>query len=500
MRNKLSKIAYLVGIGLALALTSSCSSDSGNQSSFNNGGDGSSPSVKCSVSGFEDDEFIDPRDCKRYKYIADEGRVWMMENLNYSRNGTLGWCYKTGTNTNKLGSAGEDLEGCNSPYGRHYTYDIAMDGTTGQGLCPDGWVIPSVAEWQNAPWGVKAGYYYTDVGDPLASIWKDRTNYGYYWARNIPSGNSAGFALVGGTSIDVRSPDASNAAKTSDYFSVRCIMDQYSTPTCGGKPLDLATQRCVDSVVRAKCGSGWYDASNPNFRCQDNVVETKCGSGWYDASNANLDCQSNVIIAKCGNDWYNPSTRYCSNGTVKNYSSMTDGVQTYKTVEIGTQTWMAENLNYKTPNGTSRCYPTSGNENTSDEDNDNCVKYGRLYNWGTARTVCPSGWHLPSDEEWTTLTNSVGGSSTAGTKLKAINGWNDGGNGTDDYGFSALPGGFGYSGGFYNVGASGYWWSSTEYNASNAYGRIMSYSGANVISSGSDKSNLYSVRCVQDEA
>ena len=500
MKKRFTKFAVVAALGLAISFIFSCSSDSdsgrnnptsvleisssggdgdnfssGNlsssdvssssfnnsesSSSSNNGNNGSSLSVQCPVSGFEGDEFIDVRDCKRYKYEANDynGRVWMVENLNYSRNGTLGWCYKTGTGTNKLGTAGEDLEGCDRPYGRHYTYDIAIDGTTGQGLCPDGWVIPSVAEWQGVSGSyiqimpdtfyVRAGYYYTEAGDPLASIWKDRRTYGYYWARNIPFGNSAGFALVNWTSIDVRSPGAPNAAKTSDYFSVRCIMDQYFTPTCGGKPLDFATQRCVGGVVVNIC-----TASD------------------------------------------NTSTHYCSNGTLKQYGSMTDGVQTYKTVEIGTQTWMAENLNYNATN--SKCC----GDNTGGDGEGNCAQYGRLYDWETAKTVCPSGWHLPSNEEWTTLTNSVGGSSTAGTKLKAINGWNGGGNGTNDYGFSALPGGYGTSNGYFrSVGDNGYWWSSTESYASRAYNRIMYYNYASV-GSGFDKSYFFSVRCVQDEA
>ncbi len=111
--------------------------------------------------------------------------------------------------------------------------------------------------------------------------------------------------------------------------------------------------------------------------------------------------------------------------------------------------------------------------------------------------VCPSGWHLPSDAEWTTLTDYVGGASTAGTKLKARSGWNSSGNGTDEYGFAALPGGYGNSGGsFGGVGNYGNWWTS-EGSASLAYARNMGYDeDVNRISS--DKSYLRSVRCVKD--
>jgi uncharacterized protein (TIGR02145 family) len=160
----------------------------------------------------------------------------------------------------------------------------------------------------------------------------------------------------------------------------------------------------------------------------------------------------------------------------------------YKAVKIGSQTWMAENLNYDTSG--SKCY-----ENQPA----NCTKYGRLYNWATARNACPSGWHLPSDDEYEVLEKYVGGRNVAGKKLKAKSGWNNNGNSTDEFGFSALPGGLGNSsGGFSYVGSSGYWWSATEYNASYAYGRDMyyDYDGANRYDY--NKSGQCSVRCVQN--
>jgi uncharacterized protein (TIGR02145 family) len=166
-------------------------------------------------------------------------------------------------------------------------------------------------------------------------------------------------------------------------------------------------------------------------------------------------------------------------------------IASYKTKKIGNQTWMAENLDYAVEG--SKCYG---------DDPENCDKYGRLYDWATAmalptscnsslcvlqinakhRGVCPAGWHIPSDDEWKILMNSIGGSSMAGKHLKTTIGWgNNGGqngNGLDTYGFTALPGGFGRSdGGFGHVGYTGRWWSSSEELS---------------------KSFLSSVRCVQD--
>jgi uncharacterized protein (TIGR02145 family) len=165
-------------------------------------------------------------------------------------------------------------------------------------------------------------------------------------------------------------------------------------------------------------------------------------------------------------------------------------IKDYKTVKIGDQTWMAENLNCNV-NG-SKCY---GNKT------ENCNKYGRLYNWSTARSVCPYGWHLPSGNEWQALTDFAGGSAVAGTALKTEAGWNIGSGykpGTDNYGFSALPGGGGYSGGyFYPSGYNGYWWTSSEFSKDGAYYLSISYNeGIYYYDRG--KSGLFSVRCVMN--
>jgi len=162
--------------------------------------------------------------------------------------------------------------------------------------------------------------------------------------------------------------------------------------------------------------------------------------------------------------------------------------KTYKKVTIGTQTWMAENLNYNARG--SKSY-----KNKSDNGN----KYGRLYNWSQALSVCPAGWHLPSDAEWTRLTDYVGGSKVAGKMLKSTHGWNNSGNGTNEYRFSALPGGNGNSSGdFDNAGHYGYWWCATGNGADNALHRHMYYNSGYIYRSNNDKLDLYSVRCVEN--
>ncbi len=208
-------------------------------------------------------------------------------------------------------------------------------------------------------------------------------------------------------------------------------------------------------------------------------------------------------------------------------TDLRDG-QIYKTVKIGTQTWMAQNLNYAytgvpynyfgfTSDSTSWCY---------NNDVANCIKYGRLYTWAAAmdsvgswstngrgcgykkkcwpiypvRGICPEGWHLPDTTEWRTLFTAVGDSSTAGKILKSSSGWNDSGNGTDAYSFSALPAGINCAGGscFSDEGNVALFWSSAEFNRDNAYCIALSY---NYDFAGLINHNRFlgfSVRCVKD--
>lgn len=154
----------------------------------------------------------------------------------------------------------------------------------------------------------------------------------------------------------------------------------------------------------------------------------------------------------------------------------------YKTLKIGEQVWMAENLNYDAEGG--KCY---------DNNPENCEQYGRLYDWDVAKKACPSGWHLPSEKEWKTLVNFAGGEKRAGKKLKTKSGWNGNGNGTNNYGFSALPGGSYLleDAIFDGVGLDGDWWSFSGSVCLIGY----SHDGILVTFIGN---GLFSVRCVQD--
>jgi uncharacterized protein (TIGR02145 family) len=129
--------------------------------------------------------------------------------------------------------------------------------------------------------------------------------------------------------------------------------------------------------------------------------------------------------------------------------------------------------------------------------------YGKLYNWfavSDPRGLCPVGWHVPSNEEWTTLTDYLGGEEIAGDKLKSKSGWAEDGNGTNSTDFLGLPGGSRNGDGtFYYIGKNGSWWSSSQYLKGFAWYRTLNNSSGNVNRFFyNNKEKGFSVRCLRD--
>lgn len=200
----------------------------------------------------------------------------------------------------------------------------------------------------------------------------------------------------------------------------------------------------------------------------------------------------------------------CVNDPKPEFGEMTDSRdgQTYKTVKLGDQTWLAHNLNYETDDG-SWCY---------DDDPANCEIFGRLYDWEAAMAACPDSWHLASDEEWSTLIkyldpkadpSSITESSIAGGMLKATGTMEDGTGpwkspnegATDASGFSSEAGGARYEDGSYIVlGMHAIYWTSSEYDANGVWFRILDYGIADIYRDyvGITKGMGLSVRCMMD--
>lgn len=237
-------------------------------------------------------------------------------------------------------------------------------------------------------------------------------------------------------------------------------------------------------------------------------------------SSSDAALSSNAILLSSSTE-----AAHCSiAGNCGTFTDKRDG-KVYKWTMIGTQSWMAENLAYlprvnvkSDSSSTVAKYNVYGYDDTSVSDakaSSYYTTYGVLYNWTAAMAgaasspaspsgvngVCPTGWHLPSNVEWSTLETYVAGpySSNVSTKLMSVSGWStDGVTGTDSYGFSALPGGT-YNGWLSEyVLIDGYWWTATEYDAKNAYHRNIDYLGEYIDSRPYPKYLGFSVRCIKD--
>jgi uncharacterized protein (TIGR02145 family) len=199
----------------------------------------------------------------------------------------------------------------------------------------------------------------------------------------------------------------------------------------------------------------------------------------------------------------------------------------YKTVTIGSQVWMAENLRFLPAvigPGTSSLtnpyyyvYGYNGDNVVNAKASSNYNTYGVLYNWPAAMSVyahsvpipdrvqgaCPEGWHLPNDEEWNQLNSYLGGESVAGGKLKETgtkHWYNPNTGASNKTGFTALPGGFlGNNGAFNSIGLSGHWWSATQSSSDKAWDRHLSFDFNQLNRGGSSKEVGFSVRCVKTD-
>ncbi|MGP8216570.1 MAG: fibrobacter succinogenes major paralogous domain-containing protein [Bacteroidia bacterium] len=197
------------------------------------------------------------------------------------------------------------------------------------------------------------------------------------------------------------------------------------------------------------------------------------------------------------------------------YASCLYAQEDFKTVKIGKQVWMAENLNVCTfQNGDtipeikvdSLWYKAGfeGKPAWCYYNNDSATgrKYGRLYNWyavNDKRGLAPKGWHIPSDTEWVVLATYLGGKDSCGKKMKSKTEWAENGNGDDSSGFNGLPGGerakpFN----FFLFSKGGFYWSSTEKNSKSSWNRSLSYTGPEIFRANFNKSQGMSIRCIKD--
>ncbi len=250
--------------------------------------------------------------------------------------------------------------------------------------------------------------------------------------------------------------------------------------------LVLCLPSCTDSCEDVVCLNGGA--------CVDG--DCACAEGWQGD-----DCSEPILQP--------PVPTGC-----EDLAHVTFDGHTYDLVQIGTQCWFKQNLrsdNYRNGDPIPGDLIDSqwGSTNSGaqavygDNNNANLSTYGRLYNWYAVddeRGLCPTGFHVPTDGEWTELVNYLGGEEVAGAKMKSSPSDTPAWDGTNSSGFSALPGGYraNYSG-YFDSGYGGLWWSSSADGADLAWGRVLAYVDGSVLRGNSDQRYGFSVRCVRDE-
>lgn len=459
--------------------------------------------------------FIDSRDGHVYKKVNIGTQTWMAENLDFATEQSR--CFKGNSGFEDCGRKG---------IGRYYTWPDAMDSAgvyskdglgcgylpnyqaekcaavmsqkTVRGICPQGWHLPDTTEWNtllnyvgNPPIKLvkRELMYFKGATDTYGfsaiptGYWSDNSCYEcyesltgdhiYFWAStpfvHDKSTDKSYYEFEFGGS-----PNHSNWSAIM-YFNRSPTVASYAIPV-----------RCI--MDKDNGATNEINASSSSTVMGDSIGTTTSSS----STGTMLSSSSRNVIKSKFTDFRNR--------------------QKYNTVTIGNQTWMAENLNYRTHG--SHCYDTDNQEV--------CPHQGRLYTWyaamgygcvedytctmppvpmGTIQGVCPDGWHMPLKSEFEELIAYVGGEETAGDMLKTFDGWKTYGyNGSDAYGFSAYPvGWYDFGTGSFGDGSGTRFWTSEEYGI-DAYALVLSYSTQNVTYEHFYKNYGFSIRCVKGKA
>ena len=507
-----------------------------------------------SVDTCEYGTLTDARDGQTYKTVTIGSQTWMAQNLNYAYTG-VPYKYDVYSSDSTSWCNNDDASNC-AKYGRLYTWAVAMDsvglwssngkgcGTSKtcsptypvRGVCPEGWHLPTQEEWRAL---------FTAVGGKAFAGERLKTTSGWSWdeEHNI-SGNGTdayAFSALPVAGRDDRGYYGDYAYNTriwssneNDRFYADCLFLGYEYSNA----FLSTTRKYYGYPVRCLKDEGDVPASSGSTAKSSSSLAKSSSSSVSGSSEASSSSSADVLSSSSkGLDWSLPKEAYL-NPEIE-YDTIIDSRdgKVYRTVKIGNQTWMAENLNFDPGQGGSGdakyewswCY---------DNEPRNCDVAGRLYTWAAAidsvklandaenpqecgygkncnlpakvQGVCPPDWHLPTQAEWNTLFLSVGGQyqSTAGKALKSQSGWfviNSGnyffnGNGTDEFGFCALPVGWEDREGFHDASHFAEFWSSTEdtdrdwaYNAC-----VKNYEDEAYVDLPTRKDVGTSVRCVKD--
>jgi uncharacterized protein (TIGR02145 family) len=393
------------------------------------------------------DTFTDPRDGKKYRTAIIDGERWMAENLNYETPDSS-WCYENSPDS------------C-AKYGRLYHKEVAIKA------CPPGWYLPSIDDWLDLDMT-------EDGSEVTATMLKAKSGWGRDTVNNVSNNGTDDYgfsALPGGFRRDRGSFE--NVGFGGHWWMVY--------PHIYEKKYYLDGYRIINPKR--------YSSNPDRYFLEKDYGEYSYGFSFsvrcLQDSSGNLP-DSIWMIRKAEKRRKKEERRLEKLFTY--FTDARDG-QKYRSVVIGGKTWMAQNLNYETPDS-SWCYENSP---------DSCAKYGRLYAWNAAMTACPDGWRPLSRHDIKELEDSAGLwdlCSKSGWKSSWF--WRN----TNKHGFSVLPGGARYSDGFGDAGEDGvgYLWLTTKRgNGRTVYNLNITNEGT-YADDYSVKSNGYSVRCIRRES
>lgn len=515
--------------------------------------------------------FVDDRDGNTYTTIIIGSQKWMAENLRYEGDIPLGPSTLSNTIAYRYYPDSEESNVAN--YGCLYNWTAAMYGASSseenpsgvQGICPNGWHLPSKAEWELLSTALGGTTY---AGAQLAGqsyLWSSGalTESEYFGTSGfvaLPAGSGSG---LGGTATFWTSTEHGddnavhysidwNQTGASVYQnikwcerSVRCVCD--NGPVTSSTTTDLYVETIgytmgasysvtLNGKVTFENGAvterGFVYGTNPD-NLNQTVVATGTGTGAFSYQLTGL--LAGVTYYYKAYAMNNEETVY---GWINNFTvcgvvgtpgtngepivDTRDG-NTYATITIGGQTWMAENLRYEgsitlasegqlSENVAYRYYPNN--------DEANLPTYGYLYNWKAAMSgansstanpsgiqgICPNGWHLPSNAEWNQLAIALGGTDYAGAQMAGQSDlWTSEALTESEYfgtsGYNAVPSGnYGSSGSSYGeFGTDANFWSATEYNDTIAYLYFVGWRRLDLVSRNNySKKTAFTVRCVQD--
>jgi len=425
----------------------------------------------------------------------------------------------------------------NQASGMLYNWFAVIDK---RGLAPYGWRIPSLRDFEKLKELEK--YYNQSLIELISSLeisgyrtfdggdYYSKGEVSYYWT----SSKIDGRALVASSFlVDIRNNTTMNTKnRIEDGLSIVCIRNyNEEIQGKGARSIQGPSEVCkgADSVMYKVVGGElasdafwvWYNqgikiggGDEITLRLSKSEKIAVRSESFRDLNSQFIN-KTIEILSNCESQSLNTPPQFANKNLLNSNGVKDVDGNHYKTVIIGTQEWMAENLrttHYANGNIIPQITSSVTWSNLSSGaycwyDNNSSYEnpFGKLYNGYTiddARNVCPTGWHVPSKNDWLELIEYIGNNGYLGKEgevLKSLDNWNSERGGRDPYGFSGLPGGIrGNVGSFYFIGNYGYWWSSTETNTYNAWSSYLNYNNGNVNSYYFNKADGISVRCLRD--